>query len=206
MSSFPKVVLTGGPCAGKTVCLRALADTFGPDIWTVPEAATLLLAEFPRPAAGLSPEWVVAFQEAVLDRQLVLEEGGERQAREQGARLLVCDRGLLDGAAYWPGGRSAFLAHFGLELQACLVRYRKVIHLESLAVAHPEYFGTAGNQLRYEMLEEAREREQAVEAAWQDHPDREKIAGGDLAVKVARVEGAVRRLLEDGGAGDRTAP
>jgi predicted ATPase len=206
MKPLPKLVLTGGPCAGKTVCLRALADTFGPHIWTIPEAATLLLAEFPRPAAGLSPEWVMAFQRAVLERQLALEEAGERQAQEQGARLLVCDRGLLDGAAYWPGGRDPFLAHFRLELQACLARYRKVVHLESLAVAHPEYFGTAGNQLRYEMLEEARERERAVEAAWQDHPDREKIPGGDLTVKVARVQAAIRRLLEDGQAGDRTPP
>jgi predicted ATPase len=206
MNHVPKLVLTGGPCAGKTVCLQALAEAFGPHLWTVPEAATLLLAELPRPTAGLSPEWVVAFQQAVLDRQWALEAAGERQARERGARLLVCDRGLLDGAAYWPGGRDPFLAHFRLDLRACLARYRKVIHLESLAVAHPEYFGTSGNQLRYEMLEEARERERAVEAAWQDHPDWEKISGGDLAVKVARVQAAVRRLLEDGRAGDRAAP
>jgi dephospho-CoA kinase len=38
-----KIVLTGGPCAGKTSCLRAIRAEFGEQVVTVPEVATLLL-------------------------------------------------------------------------------------------------------------------------------------------------------------------
>src|SRR5690242_13509867 len=100
-----KLVLTGGPCAGKTSCLLALKARFGGDILTVPESATLLLS------GGVPPpgherircpmdEWVRAFQGAILATQQGIEDSFERVARDCGVRLIVCDRGVLDGAAY----------------------------------------------------------------------------------------------------------
>jgi predicted ATPase len=189
----PKVVLTGGPCAGKTSCLRAIRERFGAGVVTVPEAATLLLGGgFPPPGHErircAVDQWVQAFQGAILRIQQEIETAFERLARDYPASLIVCDRGVLDGAAYWPGGRDAFLSHFGLSVEDCFARYHGVLHLQSLAESHPHLYGTEGNAIRYEGVSEALRVEQAVRAAWEGHPGRVVIsAEGDPQAKVAHV-------------------
>src|SRR5579872_1102515 len=196
-----KVVLTGGPCAGKTSCLRAISTEFAGQVLTLPETATLLLG------SGLPPpghdhihcppgEWLSLFQGAILSIQREMEAAFERLARHCRARLLVRDRGVLDGAAYWPGGRDAFLRHFGHDLAECFARYQAVLHLPSLAEVDPERYGRSGNRIRFEPLEEARQRERAVRAAWDGHPGWKVIAEArDLDATVAQVLGHVRDLL-----------
>ncbi|EKE25576.1 MAG: hypothetical protein ACD_5C00113G0003, partial [uncultured bacterium] len=43
MNSIKVVVLTGGPCSGKSTVLRALQDEFGEQLVVVREVATVLL-------------------------------------------------------------------------------------------------------------------------------------------------------------------
>ncbi|MGH7171719.1 MAG: ATP/GTP-binding protein [Gemmataceae bacterium] len=197
----PRVVLTGGPCAGKTTCLRALRARFGEQIVTVPEAATLLLdSGLPPPGhervRHAEEEWSHAFQGAILSLQQTLEETWERLARRCRARLLVCDRGLLDGAAYWPGGRESFLRHFGLTVEECFARYQRVLHLQSLAEAHPHLYGPENNAIRYEDVTDALRVEQSARAAWEGHPGLIVVAAEDEPqVKIARVLEYVRLLL-----------
>jgi predicted ATPase len=98
-----RVVLTGGPCSGKTTVQRAVSEEFFDRVVLVTEAATLLLeGGFPVPGKQLpwSEEWQAAFQAAILPRQQSLEEAYGLVARDRGCRLIVCDRGILDGAAY----------------------------------------------------------------------------------------------------------
>lgn len=197
----PKLVLTGGPCAGKTRCLRALREHLGEQVVAVPEAATLLLD------GGLPPpgrerirngedEWVRSFQGAILTLQQTLEETYERLAWRCGARLLVCDRGVLDGAAYWPGGRDAFLRHFGLQLEESFARYRAVLHLQSLAELHPHLYGPDNNATRYEDVTNALRVERSVRAAWAGHPGLIVIrAEQEPQAKIDRVLEHVEALL-----------
>lgn len=196
-----KVVLTGGPCAGKTTCLRAIRQQFGELVVAVPEAATLLLASgLPPPGhervQHLQEEWVRSFQGAILSLQQALEETCERLARSCGARLLVCDRGVLDGAAYWPGGREAFLHHFDLPVEECFARYRTILHLQSLAEAHPYLYGTENNATRFEDVTDALRVEQSVRAAWEGHPGLIVVpAEGEPHRKIAGVLEQIRMLL-----------
>ena len=197
----PKLVLTGGPCAGKTRCLHAIRETFRADIITVPEASTLVLGSgFPPPGHERircpMDEWIQAFQGTILSIQQEIEATFERLAPACGARLIVCDRGVLDGAAYWPGGRESFLRHFGKSLDECFARYRAVLHLQSLAESHPHLYGTEGNLTRYECTADALRVEQAVRAAWEGHPGLTIIpAEVDPQVKIDRVLQCVRALL-----------
>src|SRR5262249_4378127 len=111
-------------------------------------------------------------------------------------RLMVCDRGVLDGAAYWPGGRAAFLHHFGQALEDCFARYRSVLHLQSLAESHPHLYGPEGNLIRYEDTAHALRVERAVRAAWEGHPGLIVIPGEmDLQSKIARVLEHIRVML-----------
>jgi hypothetical protein len=195
------MVLTGGPCAGKTSCLRAIIEEFGNQVIPMPEVATLLLgSRFPPPGCETitvpAHEWSTAFQGAILSLQHEMERAYENLAEKCGARLIVCDRGVLDGAAYWSGGRRAFLDQFGLDVGACFARYQAVVHLESLATARPDDYGRAGNEIRFEELADAQERERAAREAWQGHPGWVFIPGRhEVGRTISEVFGVVRRLL-----------
>lgn len=193
------VVLTGGPCSGKSTVMRALQDEFQSEILVVPEVATLLLeGGFPTPGKHLpwSEEWQAAFQAAVLPLQRSLEAAHRLMASANGAKLLLCDRGELDGAAYTPGGVTAFAERYQVDVPAALGRYRAIIHLESLATADPAKYGKANNESRFEPLERAQELEHATRAAWVDHPCRIVIDGRrGIEGKVSEVIGIVRYLL-----------
>ncbi len=198
-----KIVLTGGPCSGKSSVQRVLRAEFGADLIVVPEAATLLLAGgFPVPGTHLpwSPQWQAAFQAAVLPLQRSLEEACTLVAQERGGQLIVCDRGVLDGAAYTPGGLEEFCRRFGLDAAEVLARYEAVVHLESLATADPRRYGPTGNASRFEPLEEAVRLEMATRAAWAAHPRRLFIDGrGAIEAKAAAVVAFLRGFLANGG-------
>lgn len=202
MKRIRKIVLTGGPCAGKSTILQALREEFGDRVVLVPEAATILLAGgFPVPGRDLewSGEWQAAFQPAVLALQSALERSHALLAGEREG-VLVCDRGILDGAAYTDGGLETFCVLYGLDEDEAHARYETVIHLESLATSHPERYGTEGNVSRYESLPRAQELEHAIRAVWRNHPRRIAIGGErGMEGKIADVIAVVRDALVSSG-------
>lgn len=194
-----KVVLTGGPCSGKTTVISVLREAFTDQICLVPEAATLLLSGgFPNPGKHVpwSEAWQAAFEAAVLPVQKSMEDTYTLVAENKGRKLLVCDRGMLDGAAYTPGGLNQFCRETGLDLAESLNRYHAVIHLESLAVADPANYGKSGNDQRFEPLDRAQQIEMQTREAWSKHPRRIFIEGGrGIEKKIIEVMALVRRLL-----------
>ena len=195
------IVMTGGPCGGKSTVLSALREEFGLKLALVPEVATMLLGSgFPAPGKDLPwcEEWQAAFQSAVLPLQAAIEDAVALAAKTNGAGLLVCDRGILDGAAYTPGGVSEFTRKYGVDPAAALTRYTAIIHLESLAVVDPSRYGTTGNENRFEPLARAQELETSTREAWVAHP-RHIIIDGRRGIegKIAQVIGIVRFLLAE---------
>lgn len=194
-----KIVITGGPCGGKSTVMAAIQSEFRGQVMLVPEVATVLLeGGFPNPGRDLdwSEAWQAAFQAAILPLQTSFEDAFALSAEAKGAQLLVCDRGLLDGAAYTPGGVMVFVEKYNLKLKEALSRYDAVVHLESLASADPSKYGKANNEARFEPLERAQELEHATRAAWEHHPHRPLIEGRrGIEGKVSEVIGIVRYLL-----------
>jgi predicted ATPase len=199
MTEIKIIVLTGGPCSGKSTVLRALQEEFGDQLVIVPEVATVLLAGgFPVPGKDLewSASWQEAFQGAVLPMQVSFEKGCALVATQRKVKLLVCDRGMLDGAAYTPGGVEEFCSRYGLDEVETNRRYKTIIHLESLATCEPERYGKTGNDARFEPLERAQELEMATRAAWQGHKHRVVIEGRrGIEGKISEAIGIVRYLL-----------
>lgn len=196
-----KIVITGGPCSGKTTVIGALSEEFRSQIVLVPEVATVLLqGGFPVPGKDLpwSEEWQAAFQSAILPLQKSMEDTHVLMASGNGRRLVVCDRGILDGAAYTPGGVIEFCQRYGVDAGGAVARYEAVIHLESLATAVPEKYGKVGNESRFEPLERAQELEHATRAVWQEHP-RHLVIDGRRGIegKISEVIGIVRFLLAE---------
>lgn len=192
------VVTAGGPCAGKTTVLEVLRQVTGQAL-VVPETATILLSGgFPIPGKDIkwSPEWQAAFQSAVLPVQIQLEAAYELKAAEQGAKLLVCDRGRLDGAAYAPGGLDEFCRLYGVNATEALGTYNAVVHLESVAVGDPKFYGKTNNNSLFEDMEAARALELATRSAWNGHPNWTFISClGGLEGKIRATCNAVRAFI-----------
>ncbi|MCA9218432.1 MAG: ATP-binding protein [Planctomycetales bacterium] len=194
-----RVVLTGGPCSGKTTVQRVLREAFTNRLIHVPEAATILL-EGGFPAPGTTRPWTEAwqssFQRAVLALQYSLED--IHATTDEQIDLIVCDRGVLDGAAYTPGGRIEFGKRFNVDLQDAMRRYDVVIHLESLATADPRHYGRSNNEHRFESLEQAQSLEHAIRDAWEGHPHTLFVDGNSgVDGKVATVCRFIREFLAD---------
>jgi predicted ATPase len=158
-----RVVLTGGPGGGKTTAADLYRREIGEEVVIVPEAATLLYGGgFPR----LGDEGVrKATQRAIYHVQTNLEDA---QASHYCSRVLLCDRGTVDGAVYWPGETTEFFQHLGTSLEAELSRYDAVIFFETAAVGGIAIEG--GNPTRVENLEEALAIDRKLRTLWEQHP------------------------------------
>lgn len=187
---IPVICITGGPCAGKTSVLEAIRQEFADQVITVPEAATTVLVSYPLPGRDVIRDeaWLKDFQKVIIPTQQGFEHKWKEVAEKNRARLIVTDRGLLDSAAYLPGGIDEFIDVSGLSLSEVYDRYDLVIHLESLATCNPDKFGKTGNAVRYESLDEAIELEHKIREAWRDHPNWKFISGeGGIADVIAQV-------------------
>ena len=163
MDKCCRVVLTGGPGGGKTTAADLYRREIGDEVVVVPEAATLLYSGgFPR--AGVSGVRR-ATQRAIYQVQINLEDA---QFEHYRGRVLLCDRGTVDGAVYWPGEPDEFFAHLGTTLEKELSRYDAVIFFETAAVGSISIEG--GNPTRTESLEEAIILDQKLKALWSKHP------------------------------------
>lgn len=158
-----RIVVSGGPGGGKTTAADLFRREIGPRVVVVPEAATLLFAGgFPRTRDDQARR---AAQQAIYHVQRNLEDV---QAARFPDRILLCDRGTVDGAAYWPGPPQGFFEAVGSSLEAELGRYDAVLFFETAARGgrHPDN----GNPVRIEDDREAVALDDALRALWSHHP------------------------------------
>jgi predicted ATPase len=158
-----RIVLTGGPGGGKTTAADLFRREIGDRVVVVPEAATLLFSGgFPRTADTRARK---AAQQAIYHVQTQLEN---IQSALYPERILLCDRGTIDGAAYWPEDPAGFFAAVGSTEGAELARYDAVLFFESAAVGNMSIEG--GNPTRVETNAEAVALDHRLRALWSKHP------------------------------------
>lgn len=160
--SARRIVLTGGPGGGKTTAADLFRREIGEAVVVVPEAATMLFSGgFPRVE---EPGPRRSIQRAIFEVQRNLEE--VQQARFPD-RVLLCDRGTVDGAVYWPGGADAFFEAMGTTLDEQLARYDAVLFFETAAVGGLSIEG--GNRYRLESVDEAVALDERLRELWSQH-------------------------------------
>lgn len=196
-----KVVITGGPCGGKTTVMGFIQENWEREVLLVPEIATQLLNFFPIPNRHLplTVEWLAPFQVAVFWSQVKAEETWALTRGEK--KVMVCDRGVLDGGAYL-GDEPAFYRLINHEVEALISRYEVVIHLESLAVTNSDLYLELkeGNPNRYENLEQAVELDTRIKKAWSKHSRQIILKSSDsLDDKKAKVKEIITELLTERG-------
>ena len=168
-----KIVLTGGPCAGKATALTWINNYFsqrGYTVLTVPETATELITN------GVAP-WTCGtnydYQLSQIKLQKIKEQIFEESARtmKNDKILIVCDRGILDNKAYMKNVEfKSVLKEFGTNEIRERDSYDAVFHLVSAAKGKEEVYTLANNEARTESLEEARRLDDKTISAWTGHP------------------------------------
>jgi predicted ATPase len=181
-----KIVLTGGPGAGKTAVLELLRHWLCRHTAILPESAGLLFGGgFPRDG---SADVQRAAQRAIFYVQRELEAA----VAATEVHAMLCDRGAVDGVAYWPGPED-FWSAVGTTREKVISRYHAVIHLR---VPDQNHGYGHQNPLRVETEAEAREIDQRILKAWEGHPRRYIIgARADFLEKAERALAILKQEL-----------
>ncbi|HEY4507388.1 MAG TPA: AAA family ATPase [Candidatus Paceibacterota bacterium] len=195
------VVLTGGPCGGKTTALVAITEWLegaGYRVVVCPEGATTLILN------GVSPTQLTPrlFQWALLDFELAKEMSFRRiahrlaQKRQQPVVVLM-DRAWHDGGAYTPEDLwREMMEEADAKKLAPLSGYDGIVHLVTAADGAEAYYTLENNQARFESPEEARQRDRALVDVYQPADHRFRIANeSPFDVKIRRAIGAVCRIV-----------
>lgn len=183
--SLRSIVLTGAPGSGKTVITADLARRFADRLVVVPEAATQVYAARNTRWDRLTVDEQRDAQRAIY--RLQLEQESAARSRNP-SKLIVLDRGTVDGATYWPDGVEAYWRDVGTTLELELARYDRVILLES-AASIGLYDGDASNAVRFEDPAAAIESGRRLERWWGRHPDFHRVpATRDMRDKLTHVE------------------
>lgn len=196
-----KIVLTGGPAAGKTTLIsRILKELKKEDGWkviTIPETATELISGF---GLGPFPDCMSMedFQYFVISDQLHKEELAIKGAKTipQEKVLIIYDRAIFDDRAYISQEQfTKTLEYFGKSENEILAGYDAVLHLVTCAKG-AEFAYDYNNEARYETVEDARTKDDQTLEAWSRHPNLYVIDNSiDFEDKINRAMAQIYRII-----------
>jgi predicted ATPase len=174
-----RIVVTGGPGAGKTATLEVARRTLCGHIGFARESASIVFGGgFPRETREHAQ---CAAQRAIYFVQRELESVFDDRSDLD---VVLCDRGTLDCAAYWPRAEVEFYNELGTTRAAELARYAAVLHLRP----PPNGGGYERAGLRIESADEALAIDARIERSWSRHPRRFFVEHTtDFFAKVSRV-------------------
>lgn len=170
-----RIVLTGGPCAGKTTALKRIDESLtelGYKVIIVPEAATIAINSGIR-CFGDKPLNLYEFQNFILKFQYQNErliEDTVKHYPEHTKCVLVYDRGIMDNSAYIDQESfEKLLIENNLKKVELLYHYDMVLHLVTAADGAQDFYTLANNAARSEGIEEAIELDKRTLNAWINH-------------------------------------
>ena len=168
-----KIVITGGPCAGKTTAMSWIQNAFtklGYAVLFVDETATQLIT------GGAAP-WLNTSNRDFQLHLLQLQQAKEKAFSAIGMTmkadkiLVVCDRAAMDNCAYMTEQEFGWILKqtntSKIELRD---QYDAVFHLVTAAKGAEKYYTSANNQARTESVEEAAVLDDKLISAWTGHP------------------------------------
>ena len=168
MKEIIKIVLTGGPCAGKSTALDFLKtelEKVGENVLTLSECATNLIK------SGKTPENMgsYAFHSLLFATQLESENKLIDVARSMNHDrvIIICDRGLLDNRAYVTSEEfKKYSAAHGYSEEKIRVRYDAVFHMVTAADGAEEDYNFESNEIRSEDVAKAKWLDNEILSLW----------------------------------------
>lgn len=175
-----RVVLTGGPCAGKTTSINRIKtffDNIGWKVMCVPETATFLLSSGVL-FSELDTDAKIEFQANLLRTLLQVEDSINMTAKyyneeQQKNVLIIYDRGAMDPVSYLGDGEWDILKARNPDWNEVDLRdnrYDQIIHLITAASGAEKFYSLENNFTRTETLDDARLVDERTAKAWVGHP------------------------------------
>lgn len=173
--SVINLVLTGGPCAGKSTGLSRIEQELtnrGYKVYVVAETATEVIM------GGIKPSEIpwLEFQKSIFEIQTIKEKVFRERASEYSKdhnvdSVIIYDRGLLDAKAFMSDKDYNTL----LKVEKCKEievkdSYDGVFHLKTAADGAEEFYTLENNGARSETPEQARDVDKKIIKAWTGHP------------------------------------
>eukprot|EP01084_Bolivina_argentea_P250495 419701_1 len=197
-----KIVVTGGPCGGKTTICRELVPFLEEDgfrVFLVPEAATICFQSGWSADENDTIEGRFAFHKSIIRLQMCLEDRIADLARATGHKsIILCDRGLMDASAYMIAEEwELLLKSMGLNASTILdERYIGVIHFVTAADSTEQYSQNGSH--RSESPEYAVTIDRRTQEAWKAHIRRAVIPNeiGGMKMKLEKALDEVRGFLK----------
>ena len=192
MSSVPKIVLAGGPGAGKSSALEFLEKElkqFGYTVIPVYEAATSVMQE-----NTADRDRKLEFQLEVARRQLRDEAEAEKLASGDKC-VIICDRGMMDCRVYLDDeDYGKFKEEIGMSEVELRDRYDAAFHFDSTSVDDGGFYITDEN--RIENREDAAILNKKSLNAWCGNPHYRFIpCYNDVNEKLAHILREVKAFL-----------
>lgn len=195
IARIPRIVLTGGPCSGKSSVMEEAVRRFGRDLHCVPEVATIVIGQVGVKPPVKRPLDYLGFQKAIARVQRIFEDASAGQARRDDKKALLLDRGLFDNAAYLPNGRVDLARMLGADLRHEAAQYDLVL---VLATPPRDVYERhkADNPARSESYDEAWDLGRRIGQAWADHPGLVSVVGSNWDEKRQRALGHIEAFLQ----------
>ena len=148
-----KIVITGGPCAGKTTAMSWIQNAFtrkGYMVLFVDETATELIGGgAPWKYTKCNRDYQFRLTQLMLAKELAFTEIAKTFDAEK--VLIVCDRGALDNRAYMSDEEFKYvLKRLDTNEVALRDHYDAVFHLVTAAKGAEQFYTLANNAARYE--------------------------------------------------------
>lgn len=206
---IPEIVLTGGPCGGKTTGINYISEklrNWGFRVFITPEVATMFIN------GGISDISSLNFtQKMEVEKRILLCQRALRNEFNQLAEIfnadilnnkkgvIIYDRAEMDVKAYIMQKKMYFeilLKELGLNIYDVRDSYDGIIHLVSAACGAEKFYNKENNRARQETLEEARDADERTQYAWNGHPHIRIIDNSTgFELKMKRALQATSRIL-----------
>lgn len=169
-----KIVITGGPCAGKTTGMSWIQNAFtamGYSVIFIPETATELIS------GGVAPwtlnsnlDYQLCQMKLQIEKEKIFEEAATK-IYNSNKILIVCDRGAVDNKAYMSDMEfKRALTLLNLNETELRDNYDAVFHLVTAAKGAEKFYTLSNNKARTETIEEAAAMDDKLISAWTGHP------------------------------------
>ena len=171
--NIKKIVLTGGPCAGKTTIFESIEKYLKEKdyyVITLNETATELIKSNIIPCYDKT--LTLIFQDIIMKYQYIKERCAYNYAKSIAKNkkvIILCDRGIMDNFAYLDTYEEfeRILSNNNLDELKFLNDYDLVIDLVSTATLKPDSYELDG--IRYETIDEATIKDKKTSTAWAHH-------------------------------------